>query len=236
MLLLASSRATVPWLLTLAILLSFRTICLPVLAVEKSNDLGEDLVESNNVHDTPQRHVPDYDPSDDQTRPLPRYPVPNAAPPPIRPPGSPYTQLPDPGNDENNSTSHLVCRPFGLCEPCPSEFLTEPYCQPFGNRRLMHCVNGTETSPSPPDSHQRNPAQAADDLPQSKQKGETLAWESCGRIPQQERADFFEFVACNVAFVVIALAVVLWRSKVVQSRQARVLAARIGVGGRGRRF
>lgn len=108
----------------------------------------------------------------------------------------------------------------------------------------MHCVNGTATtplspSPPPPGSNQRNPSplvQAADDLPQSTQRGETLAWESCGRIPQQERADFFEFVACNVAFVVIALALVLWRSKVVQSRQARVLAARIGVGGRGRRM
>jgi hypothetical protein len=105
----------------------------------------------------------------------------------------------------------------------------------------MHCFNET-TPPQPPHlpgSNQRNPspppAQAANDLPQSNQRGETLAWESCGRIPAQERADFFEFVACNVAFVIIALAIVLWRSRVVQSRQARVLAARIGVGGRGRR-
>ncbi|EAU81454.2 hypothetical protein CC1G_05284 [Coprinopsis cinerea okayama7 len=73
-------------------------------------------------------------------------------------------------------------------------------------------------------------------MPGEAPKGETLAWESCGRIPSQERADFLEFVACNVIFAIVAIGLVMWRSKVVQARQARVLAARIGlVGGRGRR-
>ena len=107
--------------------------------------------------------------------------------------------------------------------------LDEPFCRPFGNRRLMHCVNATSTTP------QSN--QYADfDEPRTPgaEGGKTIAWESCGRIPRLERADFFEFVACNIAFVIIALAMVLWRSRVVRNRQARVLAARIGLA-RGRR-
>ncbi|KAF8828043.1 hypothetical protein HHX47_DHR4001062 [Lentinula edodes] len=31
--------------------------------------------------------------------------------------------------------------------------------------------------------------------------GETPTWESCGRIISRERADFYEFIACNVLFV-----------------------------------
>ncbi|KAH9991588.1 hypothetical protein BJV77DRAFT_1116499 [Russula vinacea] len=38
-----------------------------------------------------------------------------------------------------------ICRLFGECEPCPREVLREPFCQPFGNRRLLHCF-----PPSPP--------------------------------------------------------------------------------------
>ena len=32
------------------------------------------------------------------------------------------------------------------------------------------------------------------------------AWESCGRLVPKERADFFEFVLCNVIFAALALA------------------------------
>ncbi|TEB31768.1 hypothetical protein FA13DRAFT_1732064, partial [Coprinellus micaceus] len=116
--------------------------------------------------------------SDDRMILLPRHPIPHPAPPPVRPP-------------EPNGLQALW-----LCERVRLNFLNEPYCQPFGNRRLMHCFNET----TPPQPHIR--------------RGETLAWESCGRIPAQERADFFEFVACNVAFVIIALAIVFWRSRV----------------------
>ncbi|KAG6866943.1 hypothetical protein C0991_003859 [Blastosporella zonata] len=60
-------------------------------------------------------------------------------------------------------------------------------------------------------------------------EGETPAWESCGRIVSQERADFFEFVACNIVFASIALVVLFARSKRLRALQARQLAARIGV-------
>jgi Jumping translocation breakpoint protein (JTB) len=59
--------------------------------------------------------------------------------------------------------------------------------------------------------------------------GETVAWESCGRIVVQERADFWEFVACNLIFVCVALVLVLLRSKRMNAMHARQLAARIGL-------
>ncbi|TFK20652.1 hypothetical protein FA15DRAFT_673282 [Coprinopsis marcescibilis] len=169
------------------------------------------------------------------------------APPPIRPPPAEPDPGQDPGNNEPPTTgSHLLCTPYGKCEQCPPEAMHQPFCQPFGNRRLVHCVNATavahaagsprwaqkEGDSNPPPEHNK---QVDSTRPPPPPEGEQLAWEACGRIPAQERADFLEFVACNVIFVIVALAIVFWRSKVVQARQARVLAARIGLIGRGLR-
>ncbi|KAG6334508.1 hypothetical protein ID866_4579 [Astraeus odoratus] len=80
----------------------------------------------------------------------------------------------------------------------------------------MHC------SPNP-DLHPPSiPAQGPN-------KGETPAWQSCGRIPARERDDFYEFLACNLIFSAVALATALVRSRIVEARQARRLAARIGL-------
>ncbi|KAF8480343.1 hypothetical protein DFH94DRAFT_631102, partial [Russula ochroleuca] len=118
-----------------------------------------------------------------------------------------------------------ICRHFGECEPCPHEVLREPFCQPFGNRRLLHCF--PPSPPSEPDSthSDTDPHQNPDNLAR-----ETLAWESCGRIVIQERADFWEFVACNLLFIFIALVLVFLRLKRMNTMQARQLAARIGLG------
>jgi hypothetical protein len=59
--------------------------------------------------------------------------------------------------------------------------------------------------------------------------GETPAWEACGRIVEQERADFLEFVACNVMFAGVALVILGIRSRRLHALQARQLAARIGM-------
>jgi len=145
-----------------------------------------------------------------------------------------------------------ICRPFGECEPCPQEVLREPFCQPFGNRRLLHCLppsslpDSTQPDTNPrqrPDSLDRpisvdHPpgSHAVDDNSHHQHpggnllQGETVAWESCGRIVVQERADFWEFVACNVIFVCIALMLVFVRSKRMNTMHARQLAARIGLG------
>ncbi|KAI0698082.1 hypothetical protein C8T65DRAFT_813422 [Cerioporus squamosus] len=129
------------------------------------------------------------------------------------------------GQFTNNPTNasngtDLVCVPFGTCEPCPDDALHEPFCQPFGNRRLMHCVPASSTkSPSIPHNHS----------PTESPQGEIPAWESCGRIVEKERADFYEFFACNLFIAILAIAVLFARSKRLQAIQARQLAARIGL-------
>ncbi|KIM42310.1 hypothetical protein M413DRAFT_444737, partial [Hebeloma cylindrosporum] len=142
----------------------------------------------------------------------------------------------------NDTGTHLLCTPFGACEPCPKEAMDEPFCQPFGNRRLMHCINSTfapiphppsntppPNRPSPPSSHS-----VPDSVDPNAPPGELPAWESCGRLVPKERADFFEFVGCNLIFALVALGVLFVRMKRVRMSQARWLAARIGVGGGGR--
>jgi hypothetical protein len=49
--------------------------------------------------------------------------------------------------------------------------LDQPFCMPFGNRRLLHCQD-----PRKPD------------------KGEVPAWEACGKVVRKEKQDFYEFV------------------------------------------
>lgn len=95
----------------------------------------------------------------------------------------------------------------------------------------MHCTLASSTLPSsslphelPPPTH---PPPGDSPIPNS--QGETPAWESCGRIPEKERADFWEFVACNVLFAAISLFVLFARSKRLQALKGRQLAARIGL-------
>ncbi|KAI0287119.1 hypothetical protein BC826DRAFT_73693 [Russula brevipes] len=146
-----------------------------------------------------------------------------------------------------------ICRPFGECEPCPQE-LREPFCQPFGNRRLLHCLPPSPPAPLGSTHSNTNPHHSPDNLARPTSvdhslgplaleedsqhrhldenllQGEAIAWESCGRIVIQERADFWEFVACNLIFVCMALVLVFVRSKRMNTMQARQLAARIGLG------
>ncbi|KAF9260551.1 hypothetical protein L218DRAFT_574517 [Marasmius fiardii PR-910] len=122
----------------------------------------------------------------------------------------------------NPSKDYLLCWPVGDCEPCPRDVLNEPFCQPFGTRRLMDCFNdipgGVDASSPTLQPHIHPPV------------GEkaTRAWQPCGRIVNQERADFFEFVACNVVLAIVAILIVLWRTKRMHMLQTRQLAARIG--------
>ncbi|OAX40615.1 hypothetical protein K503DRAFT_737153 [Rhizopogon vinicolor AM-OR11-026] len=120
----------------------------------------------------------------------------------------------------------VTCHPFGACEPCPQDALHEPFCHPFGNRQLMHCSNTTTTTPTIPTDYPY-PTSPPSEAPGS--LGETPAWQPCGRIPAQERADFYEFVACNMLFAAAAIGVALIRSRRIEAHQARRLAARIGL-------
>ncbi|CCM04012.1 uncharacterized protein FIBRA_06169 [Fibroporia radiculosa] len=141
------------------------------------------------------------------------------------------------GQTLGNNTD-LICRPFGTCEPCPEDALHEPFCQPFGNRRLMHCAlasSYSSHSPLPPVSptYGHNPSSDHSAPPSisgsGPRQGEIPAWESCGRIVEKERADFYEFLMCNFVIAVIAVLVLFARSKRLQAMHARQLAARIGL-------
>ncbi|KAI0341435.1 hypothetical protein BDW22DRAFT_303537 [Trametopsis cervina] len=136
-----------------------------------------------------------------------------------------------PETPPTHNDSQLICVSFGTCEPCPEDALKEPFCQPFGNRRLMHCAPASSTTF--PQSHSHPPHPHTPASPSSFQgdahAGEIPAWESCGRIVEKERADFYEFLACNVGIGLVAVGLVLVRSKQLQAMQARQLAARIGL-------
>ncbi|EMD34680.1 hypothetical protein CERSUDRAFT_116870 [Gelatoporia subvermispora B] len=136
------------------------------------------------------------------------------------------------GRAASSNETELICRPFGTCEPCPEDALREPFCQPFGNRRLTHCVPNTPGH-APSDGTSEHDAPGDDVLHGQpgldSPHGEIPAWESCGRIVEQERADFYEFFACNFVIAVIALFVLFARTKRLQAMHARQLAARIGL-------
>ncbi|KIY45077.1 hypothetical protein FISHEDRAFT_21563, partial [Fistulina hepatica ATCC 64428] len=116
------------------------------------------------------------------------------------------------------------CVPFGVCEPCPDDALHEPFCQPFGNRRLLHC-NVAE----PASSHNTvaHSLLGTDSGTHEHEAGETLAWESCGRVVVKERVDFYEFIVCNAFFAIIAVALTYLRLKRLEQRKSRQVAARI---------
>jgi len=129
----------------------------------------------------------------------------------------------------------VICQPVGDCEPCPEDLMSEPFCQPFGNRRLVRCVPNTPL-PAPTDDSQlgqdddtRGP-QPPTHPPSRPPAAPLPAWESCGRLVPKERTDFYEFVLTNTIFAALALAVVLLRSERMRVVRARRLAARIGVG------
>ncbi|KAL7420034.1 hypothetical protein Q5752_004999 [Cryptotrichosporon argae] len=115
----------------------------------------------------------------------------------------------------------LVCRPFGECEPCPEDELSQPFCLPFGNRRLLHCIPASK----------QDDAYETDDRAQP--PGEVPAWEACGKVVKAEERAFYEFVTANVLFLVVALAIYGIRTSTLATAQYRQLAARIGISGAG---
>jgi hypothetical protein len=68
----------------------------------------------------------------------------------------------------------------------PSAQRNEPFCQPYGNRRLLHCV------PKGHAHHDITPAEGGE-LSNLHEK-EIPAWEACGKVVLKERQDYWEFV------------------------------------------
>ena len=90
----------------------------------------------------------------------------------------------------------------------------------------MHCVPAPSSPPNPGNSR---PGHTVPGTGFEGHLGEIPAWESCGRIVEKERGDFYEFIACNFFIAVISVIVVFVRSKRLKAMQARQLAARIGL-------
>ncbi|KAH7092885.1 hypothetical protein BKA62DRAFT_64255 [Auriculariales sp. MPI-PUGE-AT-0066] len=118
------------------------------------------------------------------------------------------------------------CIQFGVCEKCPPAALHEPYCQPYGSRRLLHCTPRDEPPNNDDHGHIQAPGAAGG---HKDNDGHTPAWESCGRTHAKEREEYWQFVLCNLFFTLLGLVLLFSRSQVVASMQARRLAARIGV-------
>jgi len=60
--------------------------------------------------------------------------------------------------------------------------LDQPFCFPFGNRRLLHCLPADKLHQGGEGGDTRQP------------EGEVPAWESCGKVIRQERQEYQEFV------------------------------------------
>ena len=94
----------------------------------------------------------------------------------------------------------------------------------------MHCTAATQPRQAPPPNAELPPQHRTPPSHTPPLQGKTPAWESCGRIPEAERADFWEFIVCNVFFAAISLGVLFARSKRLRALRGRQLAARIGLG------
>lgn len=65
--------------------------------------------------------------------------------------------------------------------------LDQPFCFPFGNRRLLHCLPADKLHQGGEGGDTRQP------------EGEVPAWESCGKVIRQERQEYQEFVVSRRA-------------------------------------
>ena len=110
---------------------------------------------------------------------------------------------------------------------------------PFGNRRLLHCL----------------PPEQAHDLDENGEvrlhAGEVPAWEACGKVIEDEKRDYWEFIVsilksdhikligvmtfllqiANLLFLIVALTILWARTSTLAQAQYRQLAARIGIPG-----
>ncbi|KAG8853780.1 hypothetical protein FRB96_008035 [Tulasnella sp. 330] len=103
---------------------------------------------------------------------------------------------------QDDSASSVICRAEGLCERCPESSIHEPFCQPYGNRRLIKCLPNTEENARLMRQHAHDDG---DEEQTTYNLGETPAWEACGKVIVLERADYWEFLVSFRAFVVVLL-------------------------------
>lgn len=105
------------------------------------------------------------------------------------------------------------------------------HCTPSPSKQFVDTHGNAPSLSRPPPAHSAYEGSTAppSSLQGGTHVGEIPAWESCGRIVEKERGDFYEFVACNVGIALVAIGIVLVCSKQLKATQARQLAARIGL-------
>lgn len=73
--------------------------------------------------------------------------------------------------------------------------LSEPFCQPYGNRRLLHCVPSSLPHHPPSKSSSSSHNSGGGSSSSSEQHSQEIpAWEACGKSPSKELKDYWEFV------------------------------------------
>ncbi|KAG0152567.1 hypothetical protein CROQUDRAFT_85688 [Cronartium quercuum f. sp. fusiforme G11] len=155
----------------------------------------------------------------------------------------------------NEPPNEYACRPIGKCEPCPIEELSNSICQIYQNRRLVHCLYLGSSSPAliasvlidktnypaglmmTNNDHYHHLDQTDIQKVDSKMakvgsgigSAEFPTWEACERVISKERADYYEFIVCNIILTLISLLIFIFRTKLLINRQYGKLAQRIGL-------
>jgi len=89
-------------------------------------------------------------------------------------------------------------------------------CEATGNRRLVHCIPMSLYKSLDHDQFLHRPVE-----------GGSNTWEPCGKIVSAERADYWEFVLCNVVFATVCLFIVFTRTRRIAAVHYKNLVARI---------
>ncbi|EPQ25970.1 uncharacterized protein PFL1_06917 [Pseudozyma flocculosa PF-1] len=101
------------------------------------------------------------------------------------------------------------CTPAGACQKCPDDARHLPYCRPYGNRQPLVCTSASAPSAG------------------SAATTTIRAYESCGKVVQDEARDFLEFVMSTAVIAVVAITVFVQRQKVLFQRQNQLLSFRV---------
>ncbi|GAA97386.1 uncharacterized protein L969DRAFT_48607 [Mixia osmundae IAM 14324] len=144
-----------------------------------------------------------------------------------------------------NATETYVCKPLSACQTCtPDELHNDPACAPYGNKISLSClyvpadadstlarkrrrkrdaqgladesVDGEETES---DTSIDGEADEASKAIEQGLLGQVELDRPCARVVAKERADFGEFVLCNVAFALLGLGVLSFRQRSLAAQQ-----------------
>ncbi|SGY99170.1 BQ5605_C034g11271 [Microbotryum silenes-dioicae] len=89
--------------------------------------------------------------------------------------------------------------------------------------------SGFDTTDSDPEALDQGRKRTRDFMDDQDGPDEIMTWEACQRVVKKEKEDYYEFVLCNLFFATGSIALLMYRHRVLASRQYGRLAARIGL-------